>query len=134
MNSVCLVGRLVRDPELRTTQNGTSVCSYTLAVDRQYKSDGQPTADFISVISWSKAAEFVANYFTKGMRVFVVGRIQTRSWEDKEGNKRYATEVVSNQVGFADGKRDGRGNSNDYASSDDFAGESEEISDADIPF
>lgn len=132
MNNVCLVGRLVRDPELRTTQNGTSVCSYTLAVDRQYKSDGQPTADFISVISWSKAAEFVANYFTKGMRVFVVGRIQTRSWEDKEGNKRYATEVVSNQVGFADGKKDK--DQSAPASSKDFDGESEEISDADIPF
>ncbi len=144
MNNVCLVGRLTRDPELRSTKSGTPVCSYTLAVDRQYKSDGQPTADFISIVSWEKAAEFVANYFTKGMRVFVVGRLQVRQWEDQEGNKRYSTEVVSNQVGFADGYKDsdrseksGRYDDDGFASSKQFAGQSsvvDEISDADVPF
>jgi len=132
MNNACLVGRLVRDPDFRTTQSGTPVCSFTLAVDRQYKSEGQPTADFIPIQVWRQTAEFVTNYFTKGMRVYVVGRIQVRQWEDKEGNKRYATEVVSNQVGFADGKKDK--DQSAPASSKDFDSESEEISDADIPF
>ena len=109
------------------------VCNYTLAVDRQFKSEGQPTADFIPVQVWRQTAEFVANYFTKGMRVFVVGRLQVRMYEDGEGNKRHATEVVANQVGFADGKKDGISNRG-TANPDDFADENKEILDSDVPF
>lgn len=123
MNNVCLVGRLTRDPELRHTANETPVCNFTLAVDRRFKSDGQPTADFINIIAWQNTAEFVEKWFTKGMRVFAVGRIQTRNWEDRDGNKRYSTEVVADQVGFADGKR---GDSAPKAT--------EEIDDSDFPF
>lgn len=100
-----MVGRLTREPELRHTANETPVCNFTLAVDRRFKSENQPTADFIPVVVWRGTAEFVAKYFTKGMRVFTTGRIQTRDWEDADGNKRYVTEVVGDQVGFADGKR-----------------------------
>ncbi len=124
MNNVCLVGRLTKDPELRNTASGTPVCNFTLAVDRRFKSENQPTADFINVVSWSSTAEFVANYFNKGMRVFVVGRIQTRTWEDNDGKKHYATEVVSNEVGFADGKKDG----------DNKPGLHEEVDEDDVPF
>jgi len=123
LNNVCLVGRLTRDPELRHTANETPVCNFTLAVDRRFKSDGQPTADFINIIAWQNTAEFVEKWFTKGMRVFAVGRIQTRNWEDRDGNKRYSTEVVADQVGFADGKR---GDSAPKAT--------EEIDDSDFPF
>lgn len=123
MNNVCLVGRLTRDPELRHTANETPVCNFTLAVDRRFKSDGQPTADFINIIAWQNTAEFVEKWFTKGMRVFAVGRIQTRNWEDRDGNKRYSTEVVADQVGFADGKR-----------GDSAPKTTEEIDDSDFPF
>ena len=124
MNNVCLVGRLTKDPELRQTANGTDVCNFTIAVDRRFKSEGQPTADFIPVVLWGKTAGFAAEYFTKGMRVFVTGRIQTRSWEAQDGSKRYVTEVIADQVGFADGKRDGNGGSK----------AKEEITEDDAPF
>lgn len=124
MNNVCLVGRLTKDPELRTTASSTPVCSFTLAVPRRFKKEGQPDADFINIITWSNTAEFVANYFEKGMRVYVAGRIQTRSWEDSFGNRRSTTEVVASEVGFADGKRDS-GKKPDLV---------EEVDDDDVPF
>ena len=109
MNTVCLVGRLTRDPELRYTPGaGTAVCNFTLAVDRRFKSEGQPEADFINIVAWAKSAEFTGKYFVKGLQVSVVGRIQTRTWEDGDGKKRYATEVVAEQLGFADAKREGQ--------------------------
>jgi len=106
MNVVCLTGRLTKDPELRYTPNQVPVCNFTLAVDRGYKKEGQPDADFPQIIAWNKAAEFASKYFSKGLRVSVVGRIQTRSWEDDSGGKHYVTEVVSRELGFADGKKD----------------------------
>lgn len=124
MNNVCLVGRLTKDPELRTTASSTPVCSFTLAVPRRFKKEGQPDADFINIVTWSNTAEFVANYFEKGMRVYVAGRIQTRSWEDSSGNRRSTTEVVASEVGFADGKRDS-GKKPDLV---------EEVDDDDVPF
>ncbi len=124
MNNVCLVGRLTKDPELRYTTNNTPVCSFTLAVDRRFKKEGQPPADFPGIVTWQKTAEFVANYFKKGMRVYVVGEIRTRKWEDDSGNNHYATEVVSNEVGFADGKKDG----------DNKPGLHEEVDEDDVPF
>ncbi|MFA5558671.1 MAG: single-stranded DNA-binding protein [Methanofastidiosum sp.] len=124
MNNVCLVGRLTKDPELRHTANDTAVCNFTLAVDRRFKSEGQPKADFINIVAWSKFAEFVGKYFVKGLQVSVVGRIQTRSWEGEDGKRRYATEVVAEQLGFADAKRDNQPSGQ----------QEEEIDDSDIPF
>lgn len=109
MNKVILIGRLVRDPELRTTASNISVCSFTVAVDRRFKSEGQPTADFISVIAWRQTAEFVSKYFSKGSKIVISGSIQTRQWDDKDGQRRYATEVVADEVEFGESKRSDSG-------------------------
>lgn len=102
LNKAILMGRLTAAPELRHTTNNTPVCSFTLAVNRSY---GKDQTDFIDIVAWQKTAEFVAQYFTKGMQVAVAGRISTRNWEDKQGNKRKATEVVADEVHFAEGKK-----------------------------
>jgi len=107
MNKVILMGRLTRDPEMRFTQgNNTAVCSFSLAVNRRFKQEGQPDADFINVVAWAKTAEFVGKYFTKGQQVGVIGRIQTRNYEDKDGKKVFVTEVVAEEVYFADSKKE----------------------------
>lgn len=106
MNTVCLMGRLTKDPELRYTNgNNTAVGSFTLAVDRDYKVEGQPEADFIPIVAWSKTAEFASKYFSKGLRVGVIGRIQTRTWDDDQGVRHYVTEVVADRAYFASDKR-----------------------------
>ncbi len=107
MNKVILMGRLTRDPEVRYTQtNNTLVASFSLAVNRRFTREGDTqTADFINISAWAKTGEFVSKYFKKGQQVAVVGRIQTRSWEDAQGQKRYATDVVAEEVYFADSKR-----------------------------
>lgn len=102
MNQCQLMGRLVRDPELRYTQNGTAVASFTLAVDRRFNRD---KADFIKVIAWRNTAEFCANHFQKGSKIALVGSIQTRSWEDDDGKKHGAVEVIADSVYFADSKK-----------------------------
>ena len=107
LNKAILMGRLVKDPELRSTNNGTPVCSFTIAVDRRGKDDG---TDFLDIVAWGKTAEFVSKYFTKGQLVAVAGRIQTRTWEDQNGNKRKAVEVVADEVHFAESKKAGQGN------------------------
>ena len=101
-----LLGRLTRDPEVRATQSGTGVCSFSLAVNRRFKQEGQPDADFINVTAWAKTAEFVSKYFAKGQQVAVIGRIQTRDYDNKEGKKVYVTEVVAEEVYFADSKKE----------------------------
>ncbi len=107
MNKVILMGRLTRDPEMRFTQgNNTAVCSFSLAVNRRVKLEGQPEADFINVVAWAKTAEFVGKYFTKGQLVGAIGRIQTRNYDDKEGKKVFVTEVVAEEVYFADSKKE----------------------------
>ena len=107
MNKVILLGRLTREPEIRYTQtNNTMVASFSLAVNRRFKSEGQPEADFINIVAWGKTAEFVGAYFKKGQQVAVVGRIQTRNYEDTQGQKRYVTEVVAEEVYFADSKKE----------------------------
>ena len=107
MNNVCLIGRLTKDVEVRYTQtNNTMVGGFTLAVNRKYAKEGEQQADFIPIVVWGKSAEFASKYFKKGMQVSVIGRIQTRSWDDQNGQKRYATEVVGSELGFAEGKRD----------------------------
>lgn len=105
LNRVCLVGRLVRDPDLRRTGNGKAVASFTLAVGRTYKREGEQEADFINCVCWSKVAENTSQYCSKGSLVSVEGRIQTRSYENNQGQKVYVTEVVADTVQFLDTRR-----------------------------
>lgn len=106
MNKVCLIGRLTKDIELKTTQSNVKVANFTLAVNRRFVKEGQEqTADFINIIAWGKTAEFCDKYFGKGQQIGISGRIQTRTWDDDEGKKHYVTEVVAEEVDFADGKR-----------------------------
>ena len=102
LNKVILMGRLTKEPELRTTQSGVAVASFTLAVDRGYKKD---EVDFINIVAWRGTAEFVSKWFSKGQLVAVSGRLQVRSYEDRDGNKRTATEVVADEVFFAESKK-----------------------------
>lgn len=104
MNHVALVGRLARDPELRNTQSGTAVCSFTIACDRRPDKDGKREADFIACTAWGKSAEFVAKYFRKGQRIGLTGRIQVRSYDAQDGSKRYVCEVVADNVEFVESK------------------------------
>ena len=107
MNIVVLTGRLTKDPEIKATASGVSVASFTLAVDRRFKSEGQPTADFISCIAWRNTADFIGKYFTKGQKMNVSGTLQTRSWDDKDGKRHSVTEVVVDQAEFGDsGKKE----------------------------
>ena len=112
LNKVFLQGRLVADPELRHTQQGTPVASYRLAVERDYKSKepNAQNADFVNIVSWRNTAEFVSRYFTKGRMMLVEGRLQMRSYTDKDGNRRVAAEVVTDNVHFADSRKDGSNN------------------------
>lgn len=109
LNRIILMGRLTRDPELRHTQTGTAVASFSLAVDRDFKSreSGEKATDFIDIVAWRNTAEFVSKYFTKGRMAVVEGRLQMRDWTDKDGNKRRSAEVVADNVYFGDSKRDG---------------------------
>ncbi len=111
LNKIILMGRLTRDPELRQTQTGTPVASFSLAVDRDFKdkTTGDRTTDFIDVVAWRQTGEFVSRYFTKGRMAVVEGRLQIRDWTDKDGNKRRSAEVVADNVYFGDSKRDGDG-------------------------
>jgi single-strand DNA-binding protein len=106
MNKAVLLGRLVREPETRTTSSQIPVTTFTIAINRPYKdSEGNRQADFIPIVCWRKQAELVATHFHKGDRITVVGSIQTRSYDDKEGNKRNITEVVADEIGFVDSKK-----------------------------
>lgn len=109
LNRIILMGRLTRDPELRHTQSGVAVASFSLAVDRDFKpKDGsEKETDFIDIVAWRGTAEFVSKYFTKGRQAVVEGRLQIRDWTDKEGGKRRSAEVVADNVYFGDSKRDG---------------------------
>ena len=107
LNHITIMGRLVRDPELRRTGSGIAVTSFTLAVDRDYKSNnGEKETDFIDIVAWRNTAEFVSKYFTKGRMAVVEGRLQMRDWTDRDGNKRRTAEVVADNVYFGDSKRD----------------------------
>lgn len=110
LNKAILIGRLTKDPEMRyTTTNNVPVCSFTLAIDRRFARQGEERqTDFIPIVAWNKSAEFCSKYFSKGMQVAVCGRIQTRTWDDAEGKKHYMTEVVADEVHFADSKRSDR--------------------------
>jgi single-strand DNA-binding protein len=109
LNKVVLAGRLTNDPELKQTPSGVSVLSFTLAVNRRYASkneqgESQTQADFISVVAWRNTAEFIARYFKKGSAICITGSIQTRSWQDQQGQRRYATEVVADEAMFVDSR------------------------------
>ena len=108
LNKIFIMGRLTRDPELRTTNSGTSVASFSLAVDRNYKgADGEKETDLIDCVAWRQTGEFAAKYFTKGRMAVVEGRLQIRPWTDKEGNNRRSAEVIVDNMYFGDSKRDG---------------------------
>ena len=110
LNKVIIMGRLVKDPELRRTQSGTAVTSFRIAVDRDFKGqDGSKQADFFDVVAWRSTAEFVSKYFAKGRMAVVEGRLQPRDWTDRDGGKRVATEIVADNIYFGDSKRDGAG-------------------------
>ena len=128
MNKVTLMGRLTKDPETRYTQtNNTQVTNFTLAVNRKFVKEGEQQADFINIVSWSKTAEFCSKYFKKGQQVAVIGRIQTRSYDNQEGKKVYVTEVIAEEVYFADSKKE---SSNLQEENNDF----QITSDDDLPF
>ena len=115
LNHITIMGRLTRDPELRRTQSGTAVCTFTVAVDRDFQSrDAQEkTADFIDCVAWRSTAEFVCKYFTKGRMIVVDGSLQSRKWTDKNGQNRVSWEIQANNLYFGDSKRDAQGG--DYA-------------------
>ena len=99
-NKVILVGNMTADPELKQTQGGLSVSSFNIAVNRRFSKDGEQDCDFITIVAWRQQAEFVCKYFKKGQPILVCGSLQTRTWTDNQGNKRYATEVVADEVSF----------------------------------
>ena len=147
MNKVTLIGRLTKDPELKFTPGqGTAVANFTIAVDRRMPNkDGQREADFISVVVWGKIAENTANYMSKGKLIAISGRIQARSYDAKDGTKRYVTEVVAEEVQFLDkmnGANSGQYNGNhednsfkpDTNKSSDFGADMTPVDDGDIPF
>ena len=125
-----LLGRLTKDPEVRyTTTNNTLVCGFTLAVNRRFVKDGEQQADFFNIVAWSKLGEFCSKYFVKGQQVAVVGRLQTRNYDDKDGKKVYVTEVVAEEAHFADTKKQ-----DDFAKQDTTAGFTTIEEDSSLPF
>ena len=136
LNKIFIMGRLTRDPELRRTQNGTAVTSFSLAVDRDFKNaDGTKDTDFIDVVAWRATAEFVAKYFTKGRMAVVEGRLQMRDWTDKDGNKRRNAEVLADNIYFGDSKKDTEDRYGRYGGAGRSGGFSEiDEEDEDFPF
>ena len=124
------IGRLTRDPNVKYTQSGKAYASFTLAIDRRKSGEGNPQADFISCVAWEKTAEVISQYCTKGKKIAVEGRIQTRSYEANDGTKRYVTEVVVQSMKFCEGRRDVAGGSAGRA--DEYPGAV--VPDEDIPF
>ena len=113
LNHIVIMGRLTRDPELRRTGSGIAVASFTVAVDRDFggRDGGEKETDFIDCVAWRQTGEFVSKYFTKGRMIVVSGRLQIRSWTDKDGNKRRTAEVVADNCYFGDSKRESEGGS-----------------------
>lgn len=125
LNTITIMGRLTRDPELRRTAAGIAVASFSVAVDRDFAQDGKKETDFIDCVAWRQTGEFVSKYFTKGKMIVVKGRLQIRSWKDKDGNNRKSAEVVADNCYFAESKRDtddvGNSNSGYAAPGNSFA-------------
>ena len=118
MNKVILMGRLTRDPEVRYTQNtNTLVASFSIAVNRRFTRQGEERqADFFNIVAWNKTGEFCSKYFKKGQQVGIIGRLQTRTWDDQNGTKHYITEVVAEEAYFADSKRGSEGSDDSFGS------------------
>ncbi len=138
MNKVILMGRLCNDVEARYTQNGMCVARYRLAVDRRFKREGEPEADFLSIVAFNKAGEFAEKWFRKGMKVVVEGRIQTGSYTNKEGQKVYTTDIIAEDQEFAESKKASEENNNSAPqtqnnASDEFMSIPDEISE-DLPW
>lgn len=127
INRIILIGRLVRDPELSYTQSGKAVCKFTLAVDRPYAKEGEQSADFFGIVVWNKAGENCAKYLGKGRQCAVEGRLQVRSYEDNNGNKRWVTEVIADKVEFLGGGNNKKKDEEDFGVEVDFDPE-------DVPF
>lgn len=142
MNKVILAGRLARDPEVRYTQSGKAVASFSLAVNRRFsrsaQDDGQPTADFIPVVAWDKLAEICGNHLVKGAQICLEGRMQVRTYDGQDGQKRYVTEVVANEIEFMGSRPEGAGQGNTYqrpaAAPTGQSAFGPDIPDEDIPF
>ena len=138
MNKVIEIGRLTKDPEIRYSQgeNTTCVARYTLAVDRKFKQEGQPTADFINCIAFGKLGEFAEKYLRKGIKIAVTGRIQTGSYTNKDGQKVYTTDVVVEEQEFCESKSSNQSQQNErpHQSSDDFMSIPDGLDDTGLPF
>lgn len=144
LNKVILGGHITHDPELKQTPSGVSTTSFNVAVNRRFEKDGKREVDFIAVVAWRQTAEFICRYFKKGSAICVTGSIQNRSWKDKDGNNRHATEIVADEAFFVDGKTDVQGDNNAQTSPTGFSAPSyhpatppkfEEIkNDDDLPF
>ena len=135
-NLVVLTGRLTADPELKTTTNSTNVTTFSIAVERRYRSGEERQTDFISIVAWQKTAEFITKYFKKGNLIGIEGSIQTRRYQDKNGNNRTVFEVIANNVQFVESKRESAGaDGASFSNADvnDFA-EMDAVEDSDLPF
>ena len=134
-NLVVLTGRLTADPELKTTPNGTNVTTFSIAVERRYRSGEERQTDFINIVAWQKTAEFITKYFKKGNLIGIEGAIQTRRYQDKNGNNRTAFEVIANNVQFVESKREAGAEGASFSNADvnDFA-EMDTVDDSDLPF
>ena len=116
LNKVILIGHMTADPELKQTPSGVSVCSFSIGVSRRYTKAGeQAQSDFINIVAWRQQAEFIARYFRKGAAICICGSLQTRSWDAKDGTKRYTTEVVAEEVSFVERKSDSPRANDDFA-------------------
>lgn len=131
LNNIVIMGRLTKSPELRRTESGIAVTSFTIACERDYAPQGgEKETDFIDVVCWRSTAEFVEKYFTKGRMAVVTGRLQIRGWTDKEGNKRRSAEILADHIYFGDSKRDG----DSRAPKSDFTEIPSDEEDEDLPF
>lgn len=135
-NKVILMGRLTAAPELKQTQGGTAVTSFTIAIDRRFSKEGQEKqTDFPTIVAWKQTAEFICKYFTKGSPILICGELQTRSWTDAQGNKRYATEVVASEATFCESKGNSESNSAPTYTPDVYKPNFEDVKqDEDFPF
>jgi len=134
LNNTNLMGRLIKDPELKTLDDGRQVANFTLAVNRPKYGEAEQKTDFPAIVAWRKTAEFVGKYFKKGMQVYVVGRIQTRSWDAGDGTKRYATDIIASEVGFAESKKKEGNGDNGEPPANYTNGAPPEPDDDDLPF
>ena|SRR5690625_2249727 len=135
MNNVSLIGRLARDPELRYTQSGTAVANGSIAVQRNFKNaNGEYEADFINFVAWRKTGELIAEHFKKADMIGITGRIQTRSYENREGKTVYVTEVIAEQITFLNNGKGKTSNDTKKPDASDIYGETFEIKDSDLPF